>query len=233
MRFVLYSSRAGLFCGMVDARGEATPGELLKIPWPRPNRTYQQAKSTAMPGKRCSHKATSAVCTAHCELASLPIFQTAFPPMPIRKILFVCLGNICRSPLAEAIFQQLAEQNGAVGFAVDSAGTSGWHQGERADPRSREVAQRNGVAIKTRSRVVCESDFQKFDLILAMDRENLQALAQRCPADERGKLRLIREWDPLGSGDVPDPYFGGTSGFDENFAMLQRCCEKLLADLNG
>ncbi len=151
--------------------------------------------------------------------------------MPIQRILFVCLGNICRSPLAEAIFLQLAEAADRAHLEADSAGTSGWHEGERADPRSREVAQRNGIHIQSRSRTVRDSDFALFDLILAMDRENLRHLQQRCPDEHRHKVRLMREWDPAGPGDVPDPYYGGPSGFDDNFAMLHRCCVQLLDEL--
>ena len=151
----------------------------------------------------------------------------------MKKILFVCLGNICRSPLAEAVFLHLVEQAGLGDMQVDSAGTSGWHEGERADPRSREVAARHGVAVPSRSRPVRDSDFQEFDLILAMDGSNLQNLQAQCPSQHQHKLRLMRDWDPQGPGDVPDPYYGGPSGFDDNYAMLKRCCLALIEELAG
>lgn len=151
--------------------------------------------------------------------------------MPEQKILFVCLGNICRSPLAEAVFLHLARETGQTRLSADSAGTSDWHAGEAADPRSREVAQRNGVEVLSRSRPVRDADYASFDLIIAMDQANLRELHQRCPAEHQHKLRLMREWDPNGPGDVPDPYYGGPSGFDDNFAMLHRCCSALLTDL--
>ena len=153
--------------------------------------------------------------------------------MTTRRILFVCLGNICRSPLAEAVFLHLLEQSGSPPIEADSAGTSGWHEGEQADPRSREVAVRNGIQIHSRSRPVRTSDFVDFDLIVAMDQANLSDLQARCPAPHQHKLRLMREWDPHGPGDVPDPYYGGPSGFDDNYAMLRRCCQALLEELSA
>ncbi len=147
------------------------------------------------------------------------------------RILFVCLGNICRSPLAEAVFAELAAQAGAEDFRIDSAGTSGWHEGAAADARTRAVAAAAGIAVDSRSRPVRDEDFELFDLLIAMDGENLRELRARCPAHFRGKLRLMREWDPAGPGDVPDPYYGGASGFEDNLAMLQRCCRALLEEL--
>lgn len=153
--------------------------------------------------------------------------------MAATKILFVCLGNICRSPLAEAVFLHLLNDEQRGLFSADSAGTSGWHEGEPADPRSRDVAQRNGVRITSRSRPVRDQDFAAFDLLIAMDRANLDNLRRRCPPAHRQKLRMMREWDPQGPGDVPDPYYGGPTGFDDNFAMLQRSCRALLEELCG
>lgn len=149
------------------------------------------------------------------------------------RILFVCLGNICRSPLGEGILRHLAAQAGvAAQFEIDSAGTGDWHVGDPPDPRAIEVARRHGVLLDgLRARQVAPFDFAAFDHILAMDRKNLADLLELCPAEHAGRLRLLRQHDPEGGHDVPDPYFGGADGFDEVFAMLLRCCRRLLADL--
>lgn len=152
-------------------------------------------------------------------------------------VLFVCLGNICRSPLAEGVFQHLVAKRGTSRrYHVDSAGTGAWHAGEPADPRSREVAERNGIFLRGRARQVQEEDFHQFDLILAMDRTNMADLETAYPgSDARAKLRLFRELDPEGEGDldVPDPYYGGSEGFDQVFAMVLRSCTALLNELEG
>lgn len=154
---------------------------------------------------------------------------------PSTSILFVCLGNICRSPLAEGIFVHLARERGVEArVRVDSAGTGGWHVGDPPDPRSVEVARRNGIDLPGRARRVRAEDFGKFDLILAMDRSNLTDLERlRGAAAGRAELRLFRDFDPEAKSDldVPDPYYGGPSGFDDVFAMVRRTCEGLLEEL--
>jgi protein-tyrosine phosphatase len=149
----------------------------------------------------------------------------------MRSVLFVCLGNICRSPLGEGILLDLARRRGlAEGLRVDSAGTGDWHVGRPPDPRSVEVASRNGIDISgLRARQVTSSDFDRFDLVLAMDSANLADLRRR--AGERadaleasGRLRRFLD------RDVPDPYYGGPGGFDDVFDMLHRGAEALLAD---
>jgi protein-tyrosine phosphatase len=154
-----------------------------------------------------------------------------------RSVLFVCLGNICRSPLAEGVFRHLAEGEGVEHrYRADSAGTGAWHAGNPADPRSLEVAARNGVRLEGKARQVRGEDFHRFDLILAMDRSNLSDLEGLHPGGEtRARLHLFREFDPEAEGDleVPDPYYGGPDGFDRVFEMVLRSCRSLLASLEN
>src|SRR4249920_1354347 len=134
----------------------------------------------------------------------------------MRRVLFVCSGNICRSPLAEAIFRHLAKEAGLEGrFDIDSAGTHGWHEGEPADPRARRVGLRHGMAVTSLARPVEPSDFERFDLILAMDRGHRRELRARCPPGQRDKIRLMREFDHTAGQDVdvPDPYYDGEEAF--------------------
>lgn len=147
------------------------------------------------------------------------------------NVLFVCLGNICRSPLAEGIFLHLAQEAGRDELEADSAGTGGYHEGEPADSRSIAVGERHGVAVPSISRKVRDSDFEEFDLIVAMDAKNLADLKARCPSAALDRLVLMRDYDPEGKGDVPDPYYGGPRGFDDVYDMLERSCRALLATL--
>ncbi|HIE58298.1 MAG TPA: low molecular weight phosphotyrosine protein phosphatase [Anaerolineales bacterium] len=152
--------------------------------------------------------------------------------MKPQRILFVCLGNIVRSPLAENMFRHLAEQAGlADRYEVDSAGTGGWHVGERPDRRMRQVAARHGFRYDGRARQFQRSDFDHFDLIIAMDAQNradLRRLA-RSPEDE-AKIHTLREFDPHGgpTAPVPDPYYGGIDGFEEVYTIVERSCRALL-----
>ena len=151
---------------------------------------------------------------------------------PAKRLLFVCTGNICRSPLAEAIFRHQVEQAGrASDFELDSAGTHGYHEGERADARARAVGAARGVAVTSIARVVRDSDFKRFDLILAMDRGHLSELRGRCPVPLRDKIRLMREFGEPTGGDVPDPYYSDDGAFEEVFDILDGCCRGLLAEL--
>ncbi|MEO7956492.1 MAG: low molecular weight protein-tyrosine-phosphatase [Fibrobacteria bacterium] len=162
------------------------------------------------------------------------------------KILFVCLGNICRSPIAEGIFAHLVRERGLEGhYLADSAGTGNWHIGQPPDPRAIAVSGKRGVELPSLCRQVAKSDFEDFDLILAMDRNNRKELEDLCPAPLRRKIRLLREFDPAteaasagarstraGSAlDVPDPYYGGPYEFDTVYEMLNRCCSLLLDTL--
>lgn len=150
------------------------------------------------------------------------------------SVLFVCLGNICRSPLAEGVFLHMADEAGiSTTLTVDSAGTGAWHVGERPDPRSIEVAERHGIELPGQARCVTEDDFRRFDRIIAMDRSNLRDLEAMRPDDATAVVQLLRDHDPEpGDGEVPDPYYGGDDGFDNVYEMVRRSCHVLLADLH-
>ncbi len=150
----------------------------------------------------------------------------------MKRILFVCLGNICRSPLAEGVFRhQLAERD-SLDIEFDSAGTAAYHQGEPPDERMSETARRHGVSLDGQlARKVTDADFEKFDLILAMDRENLGDLRRRAPKSAQSRIQLFRSFDPEVGEDVPDPYYGGADGFEEVFEIAQRSCAALLNHL--
>ncbi len=125
------------------------------------------------------------------------------------SVLFVCLGNICRSPLAEGVFRDLVEKEGLSGsFHIESAGTGGWHVGEPPDSRATMVASRYGVALESRAQQVTEEHLARFDYVIAMDRDNLSALERMAETSGAApELHLLREFDPTGSGEeVPDPY---------------------------
>lgn len=144
------------------------------------------------------------------------------------SLLFICLGNICRSPLAEGIFLHHVNRRGVADrFDVDSAGTGGWHAGERADPRARAVAEAHGIVLPSRARQVERRDFERFDRLVCMDRENRRALlAMGAPAE---RTSLLLSFDPdAGVDEVPDPYYGGDAGFSEVFDLVHRATERLL-----
>ena len=150
------------------------------------------------------------------------------------RILFVCLGNICRSPTAEAVVRALAARElPEVGLEVDSAGTAGYHIGEPPDPRMQVAAARRGYELKAlRARVVEPGDFERFDLILAMDRENLEVLHRRAPEQARERVRLFLEFSPDSEPrEVPDPYYGGANGFEEVLDLVEAAARGLLGYL--
>lgn len=152
------------------------------------------------------------------------------------RVLFVCTGNICRSPLAEAIFAHLVRQEGLDGlFTIDSAGIDSWHVGESADPRTCHIGATHGVDVPSIARQFESRDFERFDLILAMDRGHYRTLRARAPREHREKVQLMRDYDrPEHHGqDVPDPYYGGPEGFESMFEMLSVCCRNLLAALKA
>ena len=147
------------------------------------------------------------------------------------KILMVCLGNICRSPVAEGILKHKALQAG-LNIMVDSAGTSGWHNGEAPDERSQKSTLKKGINIsRQKSRQVQMSDFEEFDLIYAMDSSNFDNLKKLAPSKFHPKIKLIlEEIYPGKKSNVPDPYYT-TDGFDEVFDLLDAACEKIVNDL--
>jgi len=147
------------------------------------------------------------------------------------KLLFVCLGNICRSPLGEGIMQSLSDKY-QLSLYIDSAGTSAYHVGEAPDSRSIAVAQKNGISIgDQRSRKLSKKDLITFDIIFAMDASNKSKLFAEAPKDTKAKIYLLREFDTISKGsDVPDPYYGGDSGFDDCFQMIYRSCENFLLE---
>jgi protein-tyrosine phosphatase len=155
---------------------------------------------------------------------------------PRVSVLFVCLGNICRSPLAEGVLKHLARERGVDAFyEIDSAGMGSWHVGQPADHRSAEVARRNGVVLEGVARQVSAGDFDRFHWIIAMDRENLADLeALQGRKAGRARLQRLRDFDPdPGDGDVPDPYYGGPAGFDHVFTLVRRSAEALLDHLEA
>ncbi len=154
------------------------------------------------------------------------------------RVLFVCMGNICRSPTAEGVMRDLVEQAGLGDrIGLDSAGTGAWHAGEPPDPRSVAAAARRGVRLDGQARKVRRSDFEQFDLLLALDDENARDLRRAAPdADAAAKVRLLREFDPDAGGDdldVPDPYYGGADGFGHVLDLVEAACRGLLDELRG
>ncbi len=150
------------------------------------------------------------------------------------KICFVCLGNICRSPTAEGVFQHLVNERGLQSyFEIDSAGTSAYHLGENADSNAQQVAQKNNVSLLSKARRFKQFDLNYFDLIIAMDFENLSNLKEIDEKDSyNDKIKLLREFDETPDDkQVPDPYFGGIEGFENVFQIVHRSCEKLLDEL--
>jgi protein-tyrosine phosphatase len=144
----------------------------------------------------------------------------------------VCLGNICRSPTAEGVLRKLIREQGLDRqIEVDSAGTGSWHVGEPRDPRAVDAAQRRGYELEGRGRQVRPADFEAYDLLIAMDAANRRDLRAMAPPGTADKVRALREWDPAGGGDVPDPYYGAPGGFDEVLDIVERSCRGLLAEI--
>jgi len=155
------------------------------------------------------------------------------------KLLFVCMGNICRSPTAEGVMRRLVDEAGlADRVEVESAGTGGWHAGEPPDERATFAARRRGVKLEGAARQVRAADFRDFDLLIAMDRANLRELLAAAPDEDAAeRVRLLREFDPASSGapdlDVPDPYYGGDRGFETVLDMVGAACRELLDELRA
>jgi protein-tyrosine phosphatase len=149
------------------------------------------------------------------------------------KILMVCLGNICRSPLAEGILKDKIKKN-HLGWMVDSAGTGGYHIGSTPDKRSIDIAHQNGIDLSDqRARKVRSTDFVEYDLIYAMDSANYQDLLKQALEEEKPKIKLIlNESYPSSNRSVPDPYYGGEEGFQNVFDMLEEACESIVKKYN-
>lgn len=157
----------------------------------------------------------------------------------LMRVLFVCLGNICRSPTAEGVFRHQVREAGLEDrIEIDSAGTGGWHVGAPPDERATAAALRRGITLEGGARQVSARDFADYDLLLVMDRENHAELVRRAPDDEaRAKVRYFREFDPeskaRGELEVPDPYYGAERGFDDVLDMVEAASRGLLAELRA
>jgi protein-tyrosine phosphatase len=157
----------------------------------------------------------------------------------VTRVLFVCMGNICRSPTAEGVMRRLLASEGlADRIELDSAGIGDWHAGDPPDARATEAARRRGVTLDGAARQILPGDFGAFDMIVAMDRSNVRELLAVAPDEEAAeKVRLLREFDPASAGapdlDVPDPYYGGERGFETVLDMVEAACRGLLAELRA
>ncbi|MFT7776728.1 low molecular weight protein-tyrosine-phosphatase [Roseateles sp.] len=152
--------------------------------------------------------------------------------MSTQRILFFCMGNICRSPTAEGVMRAKIESAG-LDVEVDSAGTHGYHVGAPPDVRSQEHAARRGYDLSPlRARQLVAADFSRFDLVLAMDEDNLANARALCPPAQRHRLKLLMEYAPhAGNPHVPDPYYGGAAGFEEVLDLVEAACDGLVTAL--
>jgi protein-tyrosine phosphatase len=148
------------------------------------------------------------------------------------RISFVCMGNICRSPTAEGVFRNLVEQAGLSNrFEIESHGIGPWHIGEAPDPRAQQTARAHGLRLDCVAQQIRARDFGRFDHLVALDRDVAEQLRRLAPTPaDRARVRLLREFDPQARGDldVPDPYYGGPSGFEDAFAMIERSAKGVL-----
>jgi len=149
------------------------------------------------------------------------------------SILMVCLGNICRSPTAQGVMEHLVVEAGLVDkVTIDSAGTGDWHVGRQADPRTREAALRRGYDLSAqRARQVQREDFERFDYVLAMDRQNYRDLVDLAPPELTHKVTLLLDHAGPAGRDVPDPYYGETDGFEEVLDLVEHACAAFLKKL--
>ncbi|WP_087021262.1 low molecular weight protein-tyrosine-phosphatase [Thaumasiovibrio subtropicus] len=145
------------------------------------------------------------------------------------QILVVCMGNICRSPTAEAVLRKAFKTAGREDIVIDSAGTDAYHVGEQPDRRSREAGERRGYDFDgIRARQIAERDYAEFDLILAADKQNYRRLVQQCPDHYRHKVKLMLSYSQGSEEEVPDPYYGGDQGFELVLDLIEEAAEGLL-----
>lgn len=152
------------------------------------------------------------------------------------NVLFVCMGNICRSPLAHGLVEDRVAKAGLSGRVfIDSAGTHAYHVGEQPDPRSQDTAISHGFDLSSqRARKVTANDFEQFDYVLAMDHDNHSSLSTICPTEHSHKLKLLLDYAPqLSESEVPDPYYGGASGFEHVYQLIDAAADGLLADIES
>ena len=150
------------------------------------------------------------------------------------SVLFVCMGNICRSPTAQGVFARLVEEQSLVdSIEIDSAGTHAYHVGEQPDARAAAAALNRGIDLSSQqARRVSPDDFERFDYVLAMDNDNYEILAASCPSGFESRLRLFLDFAPdLEIREVPDPYYGGGTGFERVLDMVEQASAGLLADI--
>ena len=150
------------------------------------------------------------------------------------SVVFVCMGNICRSPTAEGVFRHLVESRNLLDhISIDSAGTHAYHIGEKPDPRSRSAAMDRGIDLSSqRARKVVQEDFERFDYVIAMDRSNYADLQSLASPQQRKKLHLFLDFaDSWDEAEVPDPYYGGSNGFERVLDMVADASEGLLKDI--
>ena len=151
----------------------------------------------------------------------------------MKKVLFVCMGNICRSPSAEAVFRDLVKRNGLTkDFEIDSAGTHAYHVGEAPDKRSIQAARKRGIEMKDlRARQVVADDFNRFDYLIAMDEANLLGMTSLVSVDKQQKASLMMSYTDTEYAEVPDPYYGQGDGFELVLDLLEQACQGLLNDI--
>lgn len=155
---------------------------------------------------------------------------------PRVSVLFVCMGNICRSPTAHGVFRRLVHESGlGEQIAIDSAGTHGYHVGEMPDRRARETARRRGIELEDlRARQAVAGDFLSFDYVLAMDQDNYFSLLEICPRGMQHKLQLFMDYAPeMRTREVPDPYYGGPTGFERVFDLIEAAAQGLLDEIRS